>query len=113
MGLRRKPPSAPSLLGLGACSSLRGCSALRLKLPENLMVPTPARATWPPRLVPLTGLTASGLTGRSIYFERLLSLPVWHTPRVSVWLPPVLLHGLLALSSCLTALFHGPLALSA
>ena len=86
---------------------------MRLGLPESLALPAPARPTSPPRLVPLTALTASWLTGRSIFFERLLALPVWHTPRVSVWLPPVLLHGLLALSSCLTALFHGPLALSA
>ena len=114
---------------------------MRLGLPEGLVLPAPARTTSSPRLVPLTALNASWLTGCSVLFERLLALPVWHTPRTdlfpgplalsarlaprfTVCLPVSLLRGLLPLAvhvrfslsgtpRPLTALSHGPLALSA
>jgi hypothetical protein len=69
---------------------------LRLGLPEGLVLPAPARTTSSPRLVPLTALNASWLTGCSVLFERLLALPVWHTPRTDLFPGPLSLPARLA-----------------
>ena len=105
------------------------------------MLPAPARTPSSSCLASLTALYASWLAGCSVLFERLLALPVWHGPRtdffprplalsvrlasrLTVCLPVSFLHGLLPLAvqvrfspsgtpRPLTALSHGPLALSA